>query len=296
MDLRKMAVKAAATAFFVLVPATVMAAAAPQVQETTAGTKFVEDGVNYEIISEKDVKINGVTEEYKTGHKYTKFAGKNSFTGYNLMVNETVTYAGKTFNVTAIGNKAFKNDKKLGMVYEINVKKIGKEAFSGCVNLDNFAVKEAVNLEEIGAKAFYKCEELSSFTLCSKVKKIGSKAFGKTDLRELKNCSKKLKAANVAKDFYSPANKYSYIDIYSLKGKASYSVSSGAGRMKTAAMLPAKFNESNWTFDKTYTAVKMVDAKEFRDFLFGKVKTTAKKTVKTKKLKVTTKIKIGVSQ
>lgn len=296
MDLRKMAVKTAAAAVFVLVPATVMAAAAPQVQETTVGTKFCDEGVNYEIISEKNVKVNGVTADYKNAHKFTKFAGKNSFTGYNLMVNETVTYADKTFNVTEIGNKAFKNDKKLGMVYEINVKKIGKEAFSGCVNLENFAVKEAVNLEEIGAKAFYRCGGLSSFTLCSNVKKIGSKAFGKTDLRELYNCSKKLKASKVAKDFYSPANKYSYIDVYSIKTNASYSVSSGAGRMKTAAMLPAKFDRSKWSFNKTYTTVKMVDAKEFRDFLFGKVKTTAKKTVKTKNLKVTTKIKIGVSQ
>lgn len=271
MDLRKMAAKTAVTAVFLLAPAAVMAAAAPAAEEVKVGTKFCEDGINYQVISETDVKVNGVTADYKKVHKHTKIAGKNSFTGYNLMVNETVTYGTKTYNITEIGNKAFKNDKKLSLVWDINVKKIGKEAFAGCTHLENFAVNPDVNLEEIGAKAFYKTG-LSSFTLCSKVKKIGSKAFGKTDIRDLYNCSTKLKAKNVAKDFYSPANKYSFIDVYSIKSKASYSVSSGAGRMKIAAMLPAKFDKSKWSFRKTYTATKMVTAKEFRDFLVGKVK------------------------
>lgn len=273
MELRKTAVKAALAAAIMLVPATAMAAASPAALDTSVGTKFCGEGINYVIISEKNVKLTGVTAEYKTVHKHTKIAGKNSFTGYNLMVSDTVTYADKTFNVTEIGNKAFKNDKKLAMVSSINVKKIGKEAFSGCTHLENFAVfGKDVNLEEIGAKAFYKCSGLSSFTLCSKVKKIGSKAFGKTGIRELYNCSKKLKVSKVAKDFYSPSNKYDYIEVYSAKTNASYSVSSGAGRMKIGAMLPAKFDKSKWSFTKTYPTVKMVKADQFRDFLVGKVK------------------------
>lgn len=273
MDLRKTAVKAAVAAAIMIIPAAAMAAASPAALDTSVGAKFCDGGVNYVIITDKNVKVTGVTADYKTVHKHTKNAGANSFTGYSLTVSDTVTYADKTFNVTEIGNKAFKNDKKLAMVSSINVKKIGKEAFSGCTNLENFAVfGEDVNLEEIGAKAFYKCSGLSSFTLCSKVKKIGSKAFGKTGIRELYNCSKKLKASKVAKDFYSPSNKYDFIDVYSAKANASYSVSSGAGRMKIAAMLPAKFDKSKWSFAKTYTAVKMVKADQFRDFLVGKVK------------------------
>ena len=68
------------------------------------------------------------------------------------------------------------------------------------------------------------------------------------------------------------SDKYDFIDVYSAKANASYSVSSGAGRMKIAAMLPAKFDKSKWSFTKTYTAVKMVKADQFRDFLVGKVK------------------------
>ena len=87
-----------------------------------------------------------------------------------------VKYNGKSYNVTEIGDNAFKNNKKLKTVtIGSSVKIIGKAAFSGCTALTT--VKSGSKVTEIKASAFNGCKKLKSFTLASSLKTIGSSAF-----------------------------------------------------------------------------------------------------------------------
>lgn len=71
-----------------------------------------------------------------------------------VKVPESIKLDGKTFQVTEIGDNAFKNQKKLKKVI------IGE------------------NVQKIGAKAFYGCRKLTSITIKSKkLHKMGKKAF-----------------------------------------------------------------------------------------------------------------------
>ena len=71
-----------------------------------------------------------------------------------ISVPATVTIEGKSFKVTEVGPKAFKNNKKLKkVVIGANVKKIGSAAFAGDKKLKSIVVKSKV-LKKVGSKAF----------------------------------------------------------------------------------------------------------------------------------------------
>ena len=71
----------------------------------------------------------------------------------SLTIPATVKIDGYTYKVTEIAPKAFKNNKKLKSVtFGKNVKKIGKEAFSGCKNLNKITIKSTV-LKSVGKNA-----------------------------------------------------------------------------------------------------------------------------------------------
>ena len=62
----------------------------------------------------------------------------------SVKVPDTVKIEGETYKVTAIGDNAVKNNKKLKSVtIGKNVTKIGKNAFSGCKNLNKITIKSA---------------------------------------------------------------------------------------------------------------------------------------------------------
>ncbi|SFB38656.1 Leucine rich repeat-containing protein, partial [Acetitomaculum ruminis DSM 5522] len=99
------------------------------------------------------------------GYKYTitTASQKNptvTITGYKnknlkkISVPETVTYMKVKFKVTAIGNNAFKYQKKAtSLVVGKNVQVIGKNAFYGDSKLKTITLKTS-SLKKVGAKAF----------------------------------------------------------------------------------------------------------------------------------------------
>lgn len=78
-------------------------------------------------------------------------------------IPNTVKYNGMTFKVTAIGSKAFKNQKKLkSAVIGKNVKKIGTEAFSGDKKLAKIKFNGTA-LKSIGKNAFKSIKKSAVF-------------------------------------------------------------------------------------------------------------------------------------
>lgn len=111
-----------------------------------------------------------------------------------ITIPETVMIGGKTFKVTAIGNNAFKNNKKIKSVtIGDNVKTIGASAFEGCTKLGNITVGKGVTT--IDKNAFQKCKNLKTLTIKSKkLKKIGKNALkGIKTTAKIKVPSTKLK-------------------------------------------------------------------------------------------------------
>ena len=102
-----------------------------------------------------------------------------------VKIPKTVKIGGKSFKVTAIGNNAFKKNKKITSV-EIgnNVKTIGTSAFEGCTKLNKASIGTGVT--QIGSSAFKNCKKLGTITVKStKLNKVGKNA-----LRGIKSTAK----------------------------------------------------------------------------------------------------------
>ena len=116
----------------------------PQVKTVAVkrGTNFTVKGYKYKVTSNL-VKNPTVTV---IGYKNKKLTKVN--------VAAAVNYKKVNFKVTAIGNKAFKNQKKArNVVIGKNVKTIGTQAFAGDSKVKKITVKSTV-LSKVGSKAF----------------------------------------------------------------------------------------------------------------------------------------------
>ncbi len=112
-----------------------------------------------------------------------------------VQVPKTVKIGGKQFKVTAIANKAFKNNKQITNVQiQDNVKAIGASAFEGCTKLTKATLGKSVT--QIGGNAFKGCKKLNTLTIKStKLKKVGKNALkGIHTTAKIKVPSKKLSA------------------------------------------------------------------------------------------------------
>lgn len=130
-----------------------------------------------------------VSSDKKTVYKVTgsntveyKKAGSNKA---KVTIPSTVTYQGRKYQVTSIGAKAFKNNKKLKkVVIPSTVRKIGKQAFINCKKLKSITIKtNKLNAKAIGSKAF---------------KGINAKATIKVPKKKLKLYKKILRAKGVS--------------------------------------------------------------------------------------------------
>jgi hypothetical protein len=90
-------------------------------------------------------KISGVSYKVTKSSaekKEVTFTGRVSKTKTSVKVPDTVKIDGQIYKVTAISDKAFKNNSKLKSVtIGKNITKIGKEAFSGCKKLSKITIK-----------------------------------------------------------------------------------------------------------------------------------------------------------
>lgn len=130
----------------------------------TVGTKKTLSGGQYKITK------STVTE------KEVIFVKPKSNSKKSLSIPATVTIDGYTYKVTAIADKAFKNNKKLKSVtIGKNVTKIGKKAFSGCKKLKKITIKSTV-LKSVGKNAIKNIDKKATIKVpkkqLSKYKKL----------------------------------------------------------------------------------------------------------------------------
>lgn len=169
--------------------------------------------IYYKIIGDDEVCITYKNTNYNTypgdyGEQvvdWFDFTGKTEY-WIGMRLPNSVTYDGKTYRVTAIGENAFRGCTNLNMLewdgYS-NIKHIGANAFKGCYNLKSVELPQ--KLQTIGAHAFEGCSKIpalifpetvnlidcSAFMGCSRLKyiildspmQIGSYAFSGTTLQ-----------------------------------------------------------------------------------------------------------------
>ena len=167
-------------------------AASTEKQETTTenvSTKEEETSTETTVSNKKTVVKNGIRIKGKqcwfiitsVKKKTVKVIGASNKKTTHIKIPATVKYKGIHYKVTAIGKKAFKNNKKINSVtIGNNVATIQESAFYGCKQLKNVVIGKKVAV--IGKTAFYNCIKLQVIKIQStKLKKIGSKAFKKID-------------------------------------------------------------------------------------------------------------------
>ncbi len=163
-----------------------------------------------------DIKTNTTMTDNLTGSKFsvtrtstTDLQGEVTYEGptnkksKTVVIPDTIAINGVKYKVTAIKDKALKGNKKVKTV-KIGkyVKKIGKEAFSGCTALTKVTIGNAVEI--IDEKAFYKCKKLNTVSISykkSKLRMIGTSAFQSCVKLPKITLPKKLQTINM-KAFY----------------------------------------------------------------------------------------------
>ena len=102
-------------------------------------------------------------------------SGTNSYSG-DIVIPSSVMYGDKTYNVTAIGERAFSGCSGLtSVIIPEGVTSIGEDAFSGCSGLTSINIPNSV--KGILGGAFSGCSGLSSISIPNSVTYICGGAF-----------------------------------------------------------------------------------------------------------------------
>lgn len=148
---------------------------------------------------------NNNTELSVTSHPSDSYLGK-------VVIPETVTYDGKSYPVTSIGEGAFEGCEELTSVVIPNgVIRIGEGAFEDCTGLTSIKIPNSVT--SIGDEAFYGCKGLTAITIPNSVTSIGKFAFGFCS--ELKYIAIKEGVKNIDDDAFTGCEKVSDVVCYS---------------------------------------------------------------------------------
>lgn len=128
-----------------------------------------------------DAKIDGIYYNF-SGNEATvtyKDAWYDSYKG-DLNIPESVSYNGKTYSVTCIGDLAISNCTSLNSItIPKSITTIEESAFYWCPSLTSITIPGSV--KSIGNHAFYHCTNLTSVTILDGLTSIGSGAFVECD-------------------------------------------------------------------------------------------------------------------
>ena len=121
-----------------------------------------------------DAKIDGICYNFSENEAEVT-SGDSEYTG-SVVIQETVTYNGKTYTVTSIGDKAFYQCSGLtSITFPNSVTSIDYYAFAWCSGLTSVTIPNIVT--SIGEGAFFSCSSLTTITIPNSVTSIGGEAF-----------------------------------------------------------------------------------------------------------------------
>ena len=129
------------------------------------------------LASAYDAKIDGIYYNF-SGNEATVTRDNYSSNAYSddVVIPPSVTYNGRTYNVTSIGKYAFEYCTGLISVTIPNrVRLIGDSAFSGCISLTSINIPNSVT--SIGIEAFRDCSGLTTIIIPNSVTSMANNAF-----------------------------------------------------------------------------------------------------------------------
>ena len=125
-----------------------------------AATVQVIDGLKYIIYTDQNCAT-------LTGNNYTQS---------EIVIPAEITWEGKKYPVTELGNSCFKSCKKLtSITIPSSVTSLGKSCFENCSGLTSITIPSSVT--SLGKSCFYRCDGLTSITIPSSVTSIGDFCF-----------------------------------------------------------------------------------------------------------------------
>ena len=134
------------------------------------------------VASAYDAQIDGIYYDFSGDNATVTFKEYRAFNDYYsdysgaVVIPSTVTYNGKTYSVTSIGSRAFRECSKLTSVIIPNsVTSIGYGVFAYCGSLTSITIGNSVT--SIGDCVFAFCSSLTSVTIPEGVTSIGDSAF-----------------------------------------------------------------------------------------------------------------------
>ena len=122
-------------------------------------TNFSADGIAYRVCSETTDSCEITRRSY---------SGK-------IVIPSTVTYGGRTYTVSAIGESAFSGGSITSVTIPETVTRIGMRAFVECSSLSSITLPRS--LTNIGEFVFYGCSSLASIVIPEGVTSIREHAF-----------------------------------------------------------------------------------------------------------------------
>lgn len=131
-----------------------------------------------------DVRTQGVYQVTTSGQVNTvTYQGSVNKTATSVTVPDVVVIAGRIYNVTAVADNAFLNNKVITKVtLGANVISVGKNAFGGCTKLKTIVIGK--NVTKLAKNIFKGCKKIKNITI--KTKKLDKKGVAKGAFAGLK--------------------------------------------------------------------------------------------------------------
>ena len=128
------------------------------------------------VMANAQTLIDGIYYDLNTySNQATVISGDTPYTG-QVVIPETIKHEDVTYDVTSVGNRAFKDCSGLtSITIPSSVSYVGQRAFEGCIDLTSVILPNGVTSIEDGT--FYGCSSLTGIEIPNSVRTIYSEAF-----------------------------------------------------------------------------------------------------------------------